>query len=49
MVPFFKNLNYCQKLFIIDFVIYFHWYKLLGIKGNKVELSIKAFLKKDYP
>ena len=49
MVPFFKGLNYCQKLLIMDFVIYFRRYKLLGIKGNKVKLFIKAFLGKDYP
>ena len=33
----------------MDFIIYFYRYKLLGIKGNGVELSIKAFLKKDCP
>ena len=33
----------------MDFVIYFRRYKLLGIKGNKVEFFIKAFLGKDYP
>ena len=49
MVPFFKGLNYYQKLLIMDFIIYFRRYKLLGIKNNKVKLSIKAFLKKDYP
>ena len=48
-MPFFKGLNYRQKLLIMDFVIHFRQYKLLGIKSNKVELSIKAFLKKDYP
>ena len=47
-MPLFKGLNYCQKLFIMDFVIHFHRYKLLGIKGNGVKLSIKAFLKKNY-
>ena len=49
MVPFFKGLNYCQKLFIVDFIIYLRRYKLLGIKGNKVKLFIKAFLGKDCP
>ena len=49
MVPFFKGFNYCQKFFIMDFVIYFHRCKFLGIKGDKVEFSIKAFLGKDYP
>ena len=49
MVPFFKGFNYCQKLFIMDFIIYLRRYKLLGIKGNGVELFIKAFLGKDYP
>ena len=49
MVPFFKGLNYRQKLLIVDFIIYFRRYKLLGIKSDKVKLSIKAFLKKDYP
>ena len=49
IVLFFKSLNYCQKLLIIDFVIYFRRYKLLGIKNNKVEFFIKAFLGKDYP
>ena len=49
MVPFFKGFNYYQKFFIVDFVIYFRRYKLLGIKGNGVEFSIKAFLGKDYP
>ena len=33
----------------MDFVIHFRQYKLLGIKGNRVEFSIKAFLKKNYP
>ena len=47
MVPFFKGLNYYQKLLIVDFIIYFRRYKLSGIKGNKVEFFIKAFLKKD--
>ena len=49
MVPFFKNLNYRQKLLIVDFIIHLRQYKLSGIKGNKVKLSIKAFLGKDYP
>ena len=49
MVPFFKGLNYRQKLLIVDFVIYFRRCKLSGIKNNGVELFIKAFLKKDYP
>ena len=49
MVAFFKSLNYYQKLLIVDFVIHFRRYKLSGIKGNKVELSIKAFLRKNYP
>ena len=49
VVPFFKGLNYRQKLFIVDFVIHFRRYKLLEIKGNRVEFFIKAFLKKDYP
>ena len=33
----------------MDFVIYFHRYKLSGIKSDGVEFFIKAFLKKDYP
>ena len=49
MVPFFKGLNYRQKLFIVDFIIHFRRYKLSGIKNDKVELFIKAFLGKDYP
>ena len=49
IIPFFKGLNYYQKLFIMDFIIYFHRYKLLGIKSNKVEFFIKAFLGKDCP
>ena len=49
IILFFKGLNYRQKLFIVDFVIHFHRYKLLGIKSNKVELFIRAFLGKDYP
>ena len=49
MVPFFKGLNYRQKLLIMDFVVYFRRCKLLEIKGNRVEFSIKAFLEKDYP
>ena len=49
MVPFFKGLNYYQKLFVVDFIIYFRRYKFLGIKGDKVEFFIKAFLGKDYP
>ena len=49
IVPFFKGLNYRQKLLIVDFIIHLRRYKLSGIKGNKVELFIKAFLKKDYP
>ena len=49
VVPFFKGLNYYQKLFIMDFVIYFRRYKFLGIKNDKVELFIKAFLGKNYP
>ena len=49
MVPFFKGLNYYQKLFIVDFIIYFRRYKFLKIKGNKVEFFIKTFLEKDYP
>ena len=49
MVLFFKGLNYCQKLFIVDFVIYFRRCKFLGIKSNRVEFFIKAFLGKDCP
>ena len=49
MVPFFKGFNYYQKLFIVDFVIYFYRYKFSGIKNNEVEFFIKSFLKKDYP
>ena len=49
MVLFFKGFNYYQKLLIVDFIIYFRRYKFLGIKGNRVKLFIKAFLKKDYP
>ena len=48
MVPFFKGLNYYQKLFIMDFIIYFRRYKFLGIKGNGVKFFVKAFLRKDY-
>ena len=48
MVPLFKSFNYYQKLFIVDFVIYFRRCKFLGIKGNGVEFFIKAFLGKDY-
>ena len=48
IIPFFKNLDYYQKLFIMDFVIYFHRCKFLGIKGDGVKLFIKAFLEKDY-
>ena len=33
----------------MDFIIYFHRYKLLRIKGDGVEFFIKAFLRKDYP
>ena len=47
-MPFFKGLNYRQKLLIVDFVIYFRRCKFLGIKGDKVKLFIKAFLGKDY-
>ena len=47
-MPIFKSLNYYQKLFIIDFVIYFYRYKFSGIKGDGVEFFIKAFLKKYY-
>ena len=32
----------------MNFVISFRRYKFLGIKSDKVEFSIKAFLKKDY-
>ena len=32
----------------MDFVIYFRRYKFSGIKGDKVEFFIKAFLRKDY-
>ena len=49
MVPFFKSLNYRQKLLIVNFIIYFRWCKFLGIKGNGVEFFIKAFLGNDYP
>ena len=49
MVPFFKGFNYYQKLFIVDFIIYFRWYQFLGIKSNGVEFFIKAFLEKDCP
>ena len=49
MVPLFKGFNYRQKLFIVDFIIYFRRCKLLGIKGDRVEFFIKAFLGKDYP
>ena len=33
----------------MDFVIYFRWYKFLGIKNDKVEFFIKVFLRKNYP
>ena len=33
----------------MDFIIYLYRCKFLGIKGDKVEFFIKAFLKKDYP
>ena len=33
----------------MDFIIYFRRCKFLGIKDNKVEFFIKAFLGKDYP
>ena len=33
----------------MDFIIYFHWYKLLRIKGDRVEFFIRAFLKKGLP
>ena len=46
-MPFYKNLNYCQKFFIVDFVIYFRRCKLLGIKNDGVEFFIEAFLRKD--
>ena len=49
VVPFFKGLNYCQKLLIVDFIIHLRRCKLLGIKGDRVEFSIRAFLGKDYP
>ena len=49
IVPFFKGFNYDQKLFIIDLIIYFRGYKLLGIKSDGVEFSIRAFLGKNYP
>ena len=49
MVPFIKGLNYYEKLFIVDFIIYFRWCKLLEIKSDAVEFSIKAFLGKNYP
>ena len=49
MVLFFKGLNYRQKLLIVDFIIYLRRYKLLGIKGDKVEPFIRAFLGKDCP
>ena len=49
IVPFFKSLNYYQKLLIVDFIIYLRRCKFLGIKSNRVELFIKAFLGKDYP
>ena len=48
IVPFFKGFNYCQKLLIVDFVIYLRRCKLLGIKGDGVEFFIRAFLGKDY-
>ena len=32
----------------MHFIIYFRRHKFLRIKGNKVEIFIKAFLKKDY-
>ena len=49
VVLFFKGFNYCQKLFIVDFVIYFRRCKFLRIKGNGVEFFIKAFFRKNYP
>ena len=49
IIPFFKGFNYYQKLFIIDFIIYFRRCKFLGIKGDEVKFFIKAFLGKDYP
>ena len=49
VVPFFKGLNYYQKLFIMDFIIYFCRCKFSGIKGDGVEFFIRAFLGKDYP
>ena len=33
----------------MDFIIYLRRYKFLGIKGDRVEFFIKAFLGKDYP
>ena len=33
---------------MMDFVIYFHQYKFLGIKSSEVEFFIKAFLRKNY-
>ena len=48
MVPLFKGLNYYQKLFIMDFVIYLCRCKFLGIKNDRVEFFIGAFLGKDY-
>ena len=49
VVPFFKGLNYRQKLLVVDFIIHFRRCKFLGIKSDKVEFFIKAFLGKDYP
>ena len=45
MVPFIKGLNYCQKLFIVDLVIYFRRRKFLRVKSDSAELFVKAFLK----
>ena len=48
MVPLFKGLNYHQKFFIMDFIIYFRRCKLPGIKADGVEFFIEAFLRKKY-
>ena len=49
MVPFFNGFNYYEKLFIMDFIIYFCRCEFPGVKRNKVEFFIEAFLGKDYP
>jgi len=37
--PVFKGINYCEKFFVVDFVVDFRGLELPGVKGYRVEAS----------